>query len=128
MKKHLTLLLCIAMLASMLAAAYLAEKVRAWKLGFPGAMNTRATYTAYPNMELIDTMPKPRRDCPDCKAITPPDNIRLLSGSVLELTLSDALRQISDILGTDDYELLVHMLFFGGIVGDYIKILFGLPV
>lgn len=102
-------------LASMLAAAYLAEKVRAWKLGFPGSMNTRSTYTAYPNMELIDTTPMPRRDCLDCKAITPPENIRLLSGSVLDLTLSDTLHQISDILGTTDYELLVHMLLFGGI-------------
>lgn len=102
-------------LASIIAAANLAEKVRGWTLGCDKAMNTRTTYTAYPNLALEDTEPDPRNDCPDCKRIKPPENIRLLSGSVLDLTLREALHQISDILKTNKYDLLAHLLVFGEI-------------
>lgn len=99
-------------LASLIAAAMLAEKFRAWTLGDPNVMNTRTTYTPYPNLELLDTAPMRKRNCPDCHSFEPPETIRLLLGSVLDLTLEETLRQISATLGREEYELQVHLMRF----------------
>ena len=112
-------------LASLIAAAVLAEKFRAWVLGDPNVMNTRTTYTPYPNLELLDTAPMRKRNCPDCHGFAAPGDIHLLSGSVLELTLGNALRQMGDRLGRQDFELRVHLMLFkeqsygGFIAGEY---------
>ena len=109
-------------LASLIAAAMLAEKFRAWTLGDPNVMNTRTTYTPYPNLELLDTAPMRKRNCPDCKSFAPPETIQLLMGSVLELTLGEALRQISSLLEREDYELQVHLMRFKELsYGGFIK-------
>lgn len=110
-------------LASLIAAAVLAEKFRAWVLGAPNVMNTRTTYTSYPNLELLDTAPMGKRNCPDCHGFAAPEDIRLLSGSVLELTLGDALRQMEQQLGRQNFELRVHLMNFkeqnyGGFITD----------
>lgn len=99
-------------LASLIAAAMLAEKFRAWVLGDPNVMNTRTTYTPYPNLELLDTAPMAKRNCPDCCSFPPPETVHLLCGSVRELTLAQALGQITERLGTDDYELQTHLMRF----------------
>lgn len=99
-------------LASLIAAAMLAEKFRASTLGDPNVMNTRTTYTAYPNLELLDTAPMRKRDCPDCRSFFPPETIRLLSGSVRDLTLEQAFKQITEALGTNDFELQTHLMRF----------------
>ncbi len=99
-------------LASLIAAAMLAEKFRAWTLGDPNVMNTRTTYTPYPNLELLDTAPMRKRNCPDCHNFAPPESIRLLMGSVMDITLGEALRQISATLEREDYELQVHLMRF----------------
>lgn len=112
-------------LASMLSAAMLAEKFRAWVLGDPHVMNTRTGYTPYPNLELIDTMPMRKRSCPDCRAFFPPEAVQDLHGSVWDLTLVDALHQISDVLGRTDFEIQVHLMRFnelaygGFITGEF---------
>lgn len=99
-------------LASLIAAAMLAEKFRAWVLGDLNVMNTRTTYTPYPNLELLDTAPMRKRDCPDCHSFFPPETIRLLCGSVRDLTLENTFVQITEALGTDDFELQVHLMRF----------------
>lgn len=99
-------------LASLIAAAILAEKFRAWVLGDPNVMNTRSTYTPYPNLELLDTAPMRRSSCPDCRSIQAPAHVLQLSGSVLELTLEDALRQIGTQLDSRDFALQVHVMRF----------------
>lgn len=99
-------------LASLVAAAMLAEKFRAWVLGDHNVMNTRTTYTPYPNLELLDTAPMRKRDCPDCHGFIPPETIRLLCGSVWDLTLDQALEQITEVLETDDFELQTHLMWF----------------
>lgn len=99
-------------LASLIAAAMLAEKFRAWVLGDPNVMNTRTTYTPYPNLELLDTAPMRKRNCPDCHNFSPPESIRLLCGSVIDLTLDQALKQIAEMLRTDDFELQTHLMRF----------------
>lgn len=99
-------------LASLIAAAILTEKFRAWVLGDPNVMNTRTTYTPYPNLELLDTAPMRKRGCPDCLSFYPPESLRMLQGSVWDLTLAEALCQISSSLGRNDYELQVHLMYF----------------
>ena len=99
-------------LASVFAAAILTEKFRAWVLGDPHVMNTRTTYTPYPNLELLDTVPMNKRNCPDCQNYAPPESIRLLMGTVMDITLGEALRQISATLESEDYELQVHLMRF----------------
>ncbi|MBR3974214.1 MAG: ThiF family adenylyltransferase [Oscillospiraceae bacterium] len=99
-------------LASLIAAALLAEKFRAWTLGTPYVMNTRTSYTPYPNLELLDTAPMRKRGCPDCRSFRAPEMIWPLMGSVLNLTLEEALRQITSLLGREDYELQVHLMRF----------------
>ena len=94
-------------LASLLAAALLAEKFRAWVLGDPNVMNTRTTYTPYPNLEILDTAPMPKRNCPDCGTFRPPETVHWLRGSVLDLTLEETLQQCRTLLGTTDFELQV---------------------
>lgn len=110
-------------LASLVAAAILAEKFRAWTLGDHKVMNTRTTYTSYPNLELLDTVPLRKHNCPDCQSFGPPPSIRSLMGSVLDLSLREALRQISATLERNDYMLQVHLMEFkelayGGFIID----------
>ena len=99
-------------LASLIAAAVLTEKFRAWVLGDPNVMNTRTTYTPYPNLELLDTAPMRKRGCPDCHGFAPPAAVQTLQGSVWDLTLHSVFQQISDIIGNSDFELLVHLMQF----------------
>ena len=109
-------------LASLFAAAVLAEKFRAWVLGDPHVMNTRTTYTPYPNLELLDTGPMRKRDCPDCHSFFPPETFHPLYGSVRDLTLEQAFAQIAEVLGTNDFELQTHLMRFKELsYGGFIK-------
>ncbi len=102
-------------LASSIAASLSAEQYRAAVIGAEGVMNSRITYTAYPHLELSVSHPMRKRDCPGCQ-IKPPDMICPLSGSVLNLTLDGALKQIQEILGTEEFEVAVHALYYKNIV------------
>lgn len=102
-------------LASSMAAHLSAEQLRASVIGHEGVMNRRLTYTAFPNLELSSSHPMRKRNCPGC-AIHPPAKIKWLHGSVMEVTLKDAIKQISAILGTTDFELSVHRLNYRKIV------------
>lgn len=101
-------------LASLTAAAMLAEKFRAWVLKDTAVLNTRSTYIAYPNLKLIDSILMPRQDCPDCRKIQAPPGACGLTGSVLELTLGQAFDQITQILETDKFWIQTHLMEFGG--------------
>ena len=102
-------------LASAMAAHLSCEQLRANVIGADGVMNRRLTYTAYPNPELSVSHPMQKRDCPGC-AIHPPAKIEWLHGSVMDVTLKDAMDQIARFLGTTDLELSVHRLNFKKIV------------
>ncbi len=109
-------------LASNIAATISCEKFRAWVLGDPHVMNTRTSYTPYPNLELLDTAPMARSACPDCHGIVPPTHIHKLHGSVHTTTLRDVFQQLSNLLETEDYELRVHCLQFDGVgYGGFIR-------
>ena len=96
-------------LASGHAANMSAEQFRAQVIGVKGAMNRRLTYYAYPTMELTVTHPKAKRGCPGC-AVQPPKKILWLEGTVLEITLGQALEQIAARLDHAPFELQVHWL------------------
>lgn len=102
-------------LASSMAAHLSAEQLRASVIGNDGVMNRRLTYTAYPHLELSSSHPMRKRNCPGC-AVHPPARIEWLHGSVIEVTLKDALEQISVILGTTEFELSVHRLNYRKVV------------
>lgn len=102
-------------LASSMAAHLSAEQLRANVIGSENVMNQRLTYTAYPHLELSASRPMRKRSCPGC-AIHPPKSIRWIHGNVMEVTLRDALEQISTFLGTKDFEVSVHRLNYKKIV------------
>lgn len=102
-------------LASSMAAHLSAEQLRASIVRNDGVMNRRLTYTAYPHLELSSSHPMQKRNCPGC-AIHPPAKIEWLHGSVMEVTLKDAIAQITAILGTTDFELSVHRLNYRKVV------------
>ena len=96
-------------LASSMAAHLSAEQLRASVIGDDGVMNRRLTYTAYPHLELSVSHPLRKRNCPGC-AIHPPAKIEWLHGSVLDITLKEAMERIAVNLGTTDFEVSVHRL------------------
>lgn len=102
-------------LASSMAAHLSAEQLRASVIGHDGVMNRRLTYTAYPHLELSVAHPMRKRNCPGC-AIHPPARIEWLHGSVLNVTLREAMEQIAAILGTTDFEVSVHRLNYRKVV------------
>lgn len=102
-------------LASSMAAHLSAEQLRASVIGSGGVMNRRLTYTAYPNLELSSARPMRKRGCPGC-AIHPPAKLHWLHGSVMNVTLKEAMDQIAAILGTTDFELSVHRLNYRKVV------------
>lgn len=102
-------------LASSMAAHLSAEQLRASVVGNDDVMNCRLTYTAYPHLELSFSHPMRKRNCPGC-AIHPPAKIEWLHGSVVGVTLKDAIAQISATLGTTDFELSVHRLNYRKVV------------
>lgn len=102
-------------LASSMAAHLSAEQLRASVVGAKDVMNRRLTYTAYPHLELSSSRPKRKSNCPGC-VIHPPADIEWLHGSVMEVTLKDAMDQISTCLGTTDFEISVHRLNYRKIV------------
>lgn len=95
--------------ASSMAAYLSTEQLRGSVLGFDDVMNRRLTYTAYPHLELSVSHPLRKRNCPGC-AIHPPAKIEWLHGSVLDITLKEAIEQIAVNLGTTDFEVSVHRL------------------
>lgn len=101
--------------ASSIAANLSSEQYRAWVIGEEQAMNRRLTYVAYPNLSLGITRPMKKHNCPDC-SITPPAKLEWLPGSVLSTTLNDTLALISDALGTEDFEIVVHPLSYKNIM------------
>jgi len=101
-------------LASVTAAAMLAEKFRAWVLKDTEVLNTRASYIAYPKLKLMDSTLMPRQDCPDCHGILAPPGAYGLTGSVLTLNLDQAFDQIAQVLETDKLWLQTHLMQFGG--------------
>ena len=101
--------------ASSMAAYLSTEQLRANVIGSEGVMNHRLTYTAYPHLELSSSHPMRKRDCPGC-AIHPPAKIEWLHGSVLEVTLKEAMDQISTIIGTTDFEMSVHRMYYRKVV------------
>lgn len=102
-------------LASAMAAHLSAEQLRASVIGNGGVMNRRLTYTAYPHLELSSARPMRKRGCLGC-AIHPPAKLHWLHGSVMDITLKEALKQIAGILGTTDFELSVHRLNYRKVV------------
>lgn len=102
-------------LASSMAAHLSAEQLRGSVTGAADVMNRRLTYTAYPHLELSSSHPMRKRNCSGC-SVHPPAQIVWLRGSVLDVTLKDAIRQISEILGTADFELSVHRLNYRKVV------------
>ncbi len=101
--------------ASSIAANLSSEQFRAWVIGDENAMNRRITYVAYPNLSLETTRPMRKHNCPDC-SIAPPEKLEWLSGTVLSTTLKDALVLIADALGTEDFEIAVHPLYYKNIM------------
>lgn len=102
-------------LASSIAANLMAELLRRKVLGLPQATNVRLYYTASPMLDLMELTPIKRKDCPDCQKYHPPVDIHYLNGSVIDLTLKEAFRQLTEQLGNEKFELSVHLLEFGGI-------------
>ncbi len=96
-------------LASSMAAHLSSEQLRASVIGHKGVMNRRLTYTAYPNLELTVAHPLRKRNCPGC-AVHPPAKLNWLHGSVLDVTLKEAMEQIAAHLGTAEFEVSVHRL------------------
>ena len=93
-------------------AAYLAtEQFRGFVIGMPGIMNRRLNYTSFPNIEISSSYPMKKKNCPGCE-VEPPEKIEWLHGTVLEVTLAEALKQIAEKSGNDDFELAVHELNF----------------
>lgn len=101
--------------ASSMAAYLSTEQLRGSVLGFDDVMNRRLTYTAYPHLELSSSHPLRKRNCPGC-AIHPPAKIEWLHGSVMNVTLKEAMEQIAVNLGTTDFEMSVHRLNYRKIV------------
>ena len=102
-------------LASSMAAHLTIEQLRGHVLGHDNVLNRRLTYTAYPNLEVTSAHPMRKRNCPGC-AIHPPAKVEFLHGSVLEVTLKQALEQIEAFLGTADFEMSVHRLSYRKVV------------
>lgn len=102
-------------LASSMAAHLSAEQLRASVIGLNNVMNCRLTYTAYPHLEMSVSHPMKKQNCPGC-AIRPPKELRWLHGSVMEIRLKDAFSQITDALGSADFEISVHRLNYRKIV------------
>ena len=102
-------------LASSMAAHLSAEQLRGSVLGTENVMNRRLTYTAYPHLELSVSHPMRKQACPGC-AVRPPSKIEWLKGTVMKVTLKEALSQIARFLGTMDFELSVHRLHYRKIV------------
>lgn len=98
-------------LASSLAAHLSAEQVRAFFTGCGDVINRRVTYTAYPNLEISVSRPMRKRGCPGC-TMRPPRKINRLSGNIMETTLENAFSRISEVLGTEDYEMVAHQLHY----------------
>ena len=86
-----------------MAAHLSCEQLRAYVSGEGAAMNKRLTYTVYPQLALDESRPLRDPGCPGCR-IGPPKNLRWLRGTVLEVTLGEALEQLREALGTDDFE------------------------
>ena len=102
-------------LASSMAAHLSCEQLRGSVIGAKGVMNHRLTYTAYPNLELSTSRPMRKRNCPGC-TIHPPRKIEWLQGSVMEVTMEEALKQITSFLGATDFEISVHRLNYRKVV------------
>lgn len=96
-------------LASSIAANLSSEQFRAIVIGAPDVVNRRITYTAYPHFEMSVAKPMRKRTCSGCKTRAP-QNINWLSGSVLDLTLGEALKQIGAVLNSDEFEVSTHRL------------------
>lgn len=111
-------------LASSMAAHLSAEQLRANVLGEKKVMNRRLTYTAYPHLELSVSHPMKKQNCPGC-SIHPPVKTEWLHGCILDVTLKDAIKQISTFLGASNFELVSHQLNYrkvvhaGFVVNDY---------
>lgn len=104
-------------LASSLAAHLSAEQIRGYILGTDNVMNRRITYTAYPNLEIHTSYPMHKHNCPGC-IIQPPSHIEWIHGNTLDLKLKDAMKQISNTLSSNDFEISVHRL-------NYRKVVYG---
>lgn len=109
-------------MASDMAANLSAEQFRAYVIGDKNVMNRRITYTAYPHLELSVVKPMRKRNCPGC-SVKPPKHIEWLEGNVLEKTLRNALTEIGERIGTDDFEISVYLLnyrkiMYGGFITD----------
>lgn len=98
-------------LASSMAAHLSCEQLRAYVMGESAAMNRRLTYTVYPHLSLSEDHPMRDPGCPGCR-IGPPKELHWLHGTVLEVTLAEAMEQLRELLGTDDFELMAHRLHF----------------
>lgn len=108
-------------LASSMAAHLSAEQIRAHVVGHKDVLNRQLTYTAYPNLELSWAHPMKKPNCPGC-AIHPPAQLHWLQGSVMDITLKEALEQIAAALGTTEFELASHRLNYRKVMySDFIR-------
>ena len=102
-------------LASSMAAHLSAEQLRGSVIGAKNVMNRRLTYTAFPNLELSTSHPLKKRNCPGC-AIHAPKKIEWLKGNLMTCTLNEALKEISEYLGTKEFEISVYRLNYRKII------------
>lgn len=104
-------------MASSMAAHLACEQLRADVVGI-GDMNRQLTYTAYPVLELSTSTPSAKPDCPGC-AVRPGD-VRYLEGNMQETTLGHVLWQIENSLGTENFEISTHRLFYQKVHSEFI--------
>ena len=96
-----------------MAAHMSAEQLRADVIGIKDVINKRVSYTAYPALGITTSTPMRKHNCPGC-TVRPPKQITWLSGNVVDITLKEAMKQIEEKLGSDDFEMMVHQLNFDG--------------
>ena len=99
-------------LASSMAAHLSCEQLRAYVSGEGAAMNKRLTYTVYPQLALDESRPLRDPGCPGCR-IGPPKNLRWLRGTVLEVTLGEALEKCNREVGKVRCDNLFHRTDIG---------------
>ena len=101
-------------LASDMAAHLMAEEMRAIVLGLTPEKNRRVFYSAWPNFGLESAVPMRRKSCPDCAGERAPREVIPLEGSVLTLSLGEALAGIGKVLGTEKFTLGAHVFSYAG--------------
>lgn len=101
-------------LSSVKAALMMADDLRAKATGkLPNGNRSRVWNPDSLFPPITCEEPARRDDCPDCAKIRPPKEVYTLDGDVMTSTLRSVLKQIHDVLKSDDFALSVHRHHFG---------------